>query len=54
LPYLAFPQENEKLAFVPLVEPKVERHIGMLTRKGAACHLWQGTDGVSASAVGEG
>lgn len=34
LPYLAFPQENEKLAFVPLVEPKVERHIGMLTRKG--------------------
>ncbi|MGE8386116.1 MAG: LysR substrate-binding domain-containing protein, partial [Pseudomonas putida] len=34
LPYLAFPQENDKLVFVPLVEPKVERHIGMLTRKG--------------------
>ncbi|MNN10494.1 HTH-type transcriptional regulator CynR [compost metagenome] len=34
LPYLAFPHENDKLAFVPLVEPKVERHIGMLTRKG--------------------
>ncbi|MQG93530.1 LysR family transcriptional regulator [Pseudomonas sp. MN1F] len=34
LPYLAFPLENDKLAFVPLVEPKVERHIGMLTRKG--------------------
>lgn len=34
LPYLAFPQENDKLAFVPLVEPKVERQIGMLTRKG--------------------
>lgn len=34
LPYLAFPQENEKLAFLPLAEPKVERQIGMLTRKG--------------------
>ncbi|MGJ7548615.1 LysR substrate-binding domain-containing protein [Pseudomonas alloputida] len=34
LPYLAFPLENDKLVFVPLVEPKVERHIGMLTRKG--------------------
>lgn len=34
LPYLAFPQENDKLAFVPLEEPRVERHIGMLTRKG--------------------
>jgi len=34
LPYLAFPQENDKLVFVLLVEPKVERHIGMLTRKG--------------------
>lgn len=34
LPYLAFPLENEKLAFLPLAEPKVERQIGMLTRKG--------------------
>jgi DNA-binding transcriptional LysR family regulator len=34
LPYLAFPQENEKLAFLPLAEPKVERQIGILTRKG--------------------
>ena len=34
LPYLAFPLENHKLAFLPLVEPKVERHIGILTRKG--------------------
>ncbi|MGH8379450.1 LysR substrate-binding domain-containing protein [Pseudomonas sp.] len=34
LPYLAFPQENEKLAFLPLAEPKVERQIGVLTRKG--------------------
>ncbi|MDH0648639.1 LysR family transcriptional regulator [Pseudomonas sp. GD03858] len=34
LPYLAFPLENEKLAFLPLAAPKVERRIGMLTRKG--------------------
>ena len=34
LPYLAFPQENDKLAFLPLAAPKVERQIGMLTRKG--------------------
>lgn len=34
LPYLAFPLENEKLAFLPLAAPKVERQIGMLTRKG--------------------
>ncbi|MFJ3077217.1 MULTISPECIES: LysR family transcriptional regulator [Pseudomonas] len=34
LPYLAFPQENEKLAFLPLAAPKVERQIGLLTRKG--------------------
>lgn len=34
LPYLAFPQENEKLVFLPLAEPKVERQIGILTRKG--------------------
>ncbi len=34
LPYLAFPLENERLAFLPLAEPKVERQIGMLTRKG--------------------
>jgi len=34
LPYLAFPHENEKLAFLPLAAPKVERRIGMLTRKG--------------------
>ncbi|MDZ3992678.1 LysR family transcriptional regulator [Pseudomonas sp. Teo4] len=34
LPYLAFPQENKKLAFLPLAEPKVERRIGMLARKG--------------------
>ena len=34
LPYLAFPQENNKLAFLPLTEPKVERQIGMLARKG--------------------
>ncbi|MHC6225196.1 LysR family transcriptional regulator [Pseudomonas sp. X10] len=34
LPYLAFPLENEKLTFLPLAEPKVERQIGMLTRKG--------------------
>lgn len=33
LPYLAFPLENEKLTFLPLAEPKVERQIGMLTRK---------------------
>ncbi|MGF6590061.1 LysR family transcriptional regulator [Pseudomonas sp. 2835] len=34
LPYLAFPLENDKLAFLPLAEPKVERQIGLLTRKG--------------------
>lgn len=34
LPYLAFPQENEKLAFLPLAAPKVERQIGLLSRKG--------------------
>ncbi|ROL70783.1 LysR family transcriptional regulator [Pseudomonas vranovensis] len=34
LPYLAFPQENGKLAFLPLAAPKVERQIGLLTRKG--------------------
>ncbi|MBA1200708.1 LysR family transcriptional regulator [Pseudomonas capeferrum] len=34
LPYLAFPQENEKLAFLSLAEPKVERRIGILTCKG--------------------
>ena len=34
LPYLAFPQENDKLAFLPLAAPKVERQIGLLTRKG--------------------
>ncbi|MFJ4158148.1 LysR substrate-binding domain-containing protein [Pseudomonas sp. NPDC089752] len=34
LPYLAFPQENQRLVFLPLAPPKVERQIGMLTRKG--------------------
>ncbi|BBH45872.1 LysR family transcriptional regulator [Pseudomonas sp. KU43P] len=34
LPYLAFPLENEKLAFLPLAAPKVERQIGLLTRRG--------------------
>jgi len=34
LPYLAFPQENQRLAFLPLAAPKVERQIGMLTRQG--------------------
>ncbi|WP_449433261.1 LysR substrate-binding domain-containing protein [Pseudomonas putida] len=34
LPYLAFPRENEKLAFLTLADPHVERQIGMLTRKG--------------------
>lgn len=39
LPYLAFPKENDKLAFLPLTEPKVERQIGMLTRKGRSLSL---------------
>ncbi|NBA96717.1 LysR family transcriptional regulator [Pseudomonas sp. R5(2019)] len=34
LPYLAFPLGNEKLAFLPLSEPRVERQIGILTRTG--------------------
>lgn len=34
LPYLAFPAGNEQLAFLPLSEPKVERQIGILSRKG--------------------
>lgn len=34
LPYLAFPLENERLVFLPLAEPVVERQIGVLTRKG--------------------
>jgi DNA-binding transcriptional LysR family regulator len=34
LPSLAFPQGNEQLVFLPLSEPKVERQIGILCRKG--------------------
>ncbi len=34
LPYLAFPLENERLVFLPLAEPVVQRQIGVLTRKG--------------------
>lgn len=34
LPCLAFAPENEKLTFLPLADPKVERQIGMLTRQG--------------------
>ena len=34
LPSLAFPQGIEKLVFLPLSEPRVERQIGILCRKG--------------------
>jgi len=34
LPSLAFPVGNEQLVFLPLMEPKVERQIGILCRKG--------------------
>jgi len=34
LPSLAFPVGNEQLVFLPLAEPKVERQIGILCRKG--------------------
>lgn len=34
LPFLAFPVENEKLSFVPLSYPRVERKIGILAPKG--------------------
>ncbi|MNG40443.1 LysR substrate binding domain protein [compost metagenome] len=34
LPSLAFPQGNEKLTFLPLSEPRLERQIGILCRKG--------------------
>ncbi|MCY1411807.1 HTH-type transcriptional regulator CynR [compost metagenome] len=34
LPYLAFPAGNEQLVFLPLSQPKVERQIGILCRKG--------------------
>jgi DNA-binding transcriptional LysR family regulator len=34
LPSLAFPLGNEQLVFLPLSEPKVERQIGILCRKG--------------------
>jgi DNA-binding transcriptional LysR family regulator len=34
LPSLAFPQGNEQLVFLPLAEPRVERQIGILCRKG--------------------
>jgi DNA-binding transcriptional LysR family regulator len=34
LPRLAFPEEYERLKFIPLSEPKVEREIGLLQLSG--------------------
>jgi len=34
LPRLAFPQEHQRLRFIPLADPHVERQIGLLRRAG--------------------
>ncbi|MGS0467649.1 LysR substrate-binding domain-containing protein [Cobetia marina] len=36
LPRLAFPQEDERLRFIELAEPRVSREVGLIRRKGAS------------------